>query len=221
MSSSTAPIGPRPRVGSHEARLLQAHLQRLRSWSPDAHVRVLVRDRALGVFSAPPMGVLGFIALPLAGRDGVAQDETVRVDVLLDGIVDTPAAGAEIAIPQGGTGPAELAVLPPEDGWQLPIAGISGDLVPAVDDAVAEFRMRAPLSPSTESLAAEIWERSSFGGLPLRALHAARLLGFLLPDASRVTASTGLGWKRLSTVRGQVFLRDPRAFDRPRLTVVR
>lgn len=221
MTGSAAIVGPGPRIGRHEARLLRAHLERLRSWDSAAQVRVLLRGGALGIFSAPPLGVLGFVALPLAGSPTAKADVTVRADALLEGIHETPAGSAEIALPPGGPGIAELAVLPPEEGWQLPISGVSGDVLPAVEEAIAEFRARAPMVPSTEALADEIWGRTSFGGLPLRALHAARQLGFLAPDGSRVTAATCTGWKRLTTVRGQVFVRDPRALGRQHLSVVR
>ena len=61
----------------------------------------------------------------------------------------------------------------------------------------------------------------SFVALPLRVLHAARRLGFLTDDASRVTACTMTGWKRLTTVRGQVFVRTQTPTQRPDLSVVR
>jgi hypothetical protein len=73
----------------------------------------------------------------------------------------------------------------------------------------------------SQALAESIWERHAFGGLPMRALHAARRLGFLTDDASRVTASTCTGWKRLTTVRGQVFVRAAVPTQRPDLSVVR
>jgi hypothetical protein len=111
--------------------------------------------------------------------------------------------------------------LPPMEGWQLPIHGVSGDIVPEVDAAVAEFRRRAAMVVDAQALAEQIWERNSFGGLPLRALHAARRLGFLTDDASRVTACTMTGWKRLTTVRGQVFVRTHSPTKRPDLSVVR
>jgi hypothetical protein len=77
------------------------------------------------------------------------------------------------------------------------------------------------VAPDADALAAEIWDEPSFGGLPLRVLHAARLLGLLAEDSSRVAAATRTGWKRLTTVRGQVFVRVPGVLDRPLLSVVR
>ena len=40
----------------------------------------------------------------------------------------------------------------------------------------------------------------------MRALHAARQLGMLGSDMSRVSAATSGPWKRFSTSRGQVFV---------------
>jgi hypothetical protein len=94
-------------------------------------------------------------------------------------------------------------------------------VITEVDAAVAEFRRRAPSVVDPQALAEQIWERPSFGGLPLRVLHAARRLGFLTDDASRVTACTMTGWKRLTTVRGQVFVRTHTPTQRPDLSVVR
>ncbi|MEK9810457.1 MAG: hypothetical protein VW362_08415, partial [Candidatus Nanopelagicales bacterium] len=68
--------------------------------------------------------------------------------------------------------------------------------------------------------AEQLWDRPTFGGLPLRVLHAARRLGFLVDDGSRVTACTTSGWKRFTTVRGQIFLRTVPPGQRP-LRVVR
>ena len=129
--------------------------------------------------------------------------------------------GVDLILPDAVVGDSSLAVLPPTDGWQLPIAGVSGDIVPVVDEAVAEFRKRSAAGADPQRLAQEIWERPGFGGLPVRALHAARRLGFLSDDASRVSASTCTGWKRLTTVRGQVFVRTVPPVGRPRLLVVR
>ena len=112
-------------------------------------------------------------------------------------------------------------MLPLSEGWHLPIHGVSGDVIPEVDAAVAEFRRRAPSVIDSQALAEQMWERNSFGGLPLRVLHAARRLGFLTDDASRITASTTTGWKRLTTVRGQVFVRTVPPTQRPGLSVVR
>ncbi|MBM3689135.1 MAG: hypothetical protein FJW80_05690 [Actinobacteria bacterium] len=211
-------------VPAHEGRLLAAHLDRLATWDPRTPVRLVARARALGIYSAPPMEVIAFVALPLTEPVDVELDTTTHVSDLRANIDEH----GHLGVPAVVVGDTALAVLPPSDSWQLPIAGVSGDILPLVDTAVAEFRRRAasvadssPSSPELTCLAQEIWDRPGFGGLPLRALHAARRLGFLSDDASRVSASTCTGWKRLTTVRGQVFVRTVPPVSRPSLSVVR
>lgn len=206
-------------LGPHEARLLAGHLQRLLRWDSRAHVRVLLRPTAVGIYSAPPTGVLSFVALPRIGSAGDGLDVTVPISELLAHA--DPGGSGRFTLPLGVAGPPALAVLPPADGWQLPIHAISGDVVPLVDDAVAEFEQRAAASQDLDALAEQIWSRSSFGGLPMRVLHTARRLGFLTEDACRISAATRTGWKRLTTIRGQVFVRTEPAVPRPHLTVVR
>jgi hypothetical protein len=87
---------------------------------------------------------------------------------------------------------------------------IAGDLCVKVDEGVREFNQRSKGQSQllTQQIADEIWSRQSWGALPLRVLHAARRLGMINPDASRVScASNGL-WKRLATNRGQIFVRS-------------
>ena len=211
-----------------ESRLLHAHVQRLLKWNPQSLVRIVVDDSSdapgefVNIFAAPPMGVLSQVRLPLSGRTESPLDVTVLAGDLTTGL-DPRRRGHSIVVNQLKIvpGAADLAVLPPDDGWQLPIAGVSGDVVPLVDSAVAQFRVQVQVSPDADALAAEIWDEPSFGGLPLRVLHAARLLGLLAEDSSRVAAATRTGWKRLTTVRGQVFVRVPGVLDRPLLSVVR
>ncbi|MBM3686077.1 MAG: hypothetical protein FJW85_03635 [Actinobacteria bacterium] len=205
---------------AHEGRLLAAHLDRLASWDPTGHVRIVARAGAIGVYAAPPMRVISFVALPL--RDPVTEevDVSARTAQVRQGLEAT-AGATELCLPEPAVGSPGLAMLPPAEGWQLPIHGVSGDVVPGVDEAIAEFRRRSTSVVDPQALAEQIWGRPSFGGLPLRVLHAARRLGFLTDDASRVTACTMTGWKRLTTVRGQVFVRTSTPTQRPDLSVVR
>ena len=205
---------------AHEGRLLAAHLDRLAAWDPSGHVRVVARGGAVGVYAAPPMRVVSFVALPLRSPVAEEIDVSARISDVSAGL-DSTSGATDLRLPEPAVGSPGLALLPPAEGWQLPIHGVSGDVVPEVDTAVAEFRRRASAVVDPQALAEQIWERPSFGGLPLRVLHAARRLGFLTDDASRVTACTMTGWKRLTTVRGQVFVRTHTPTQRPDLSVVR
>lgn len=190
-----------------EARALEAFSRRQLRWDARLPARVVSTPSALGVFTAPPLGVLVFVAVPRTGSEDVI-DVTVQLsdlaDALLGGPFDTDSLRRAVVPP----GPApSLTHLPPSDGWQIPMPAISGDLIGPIDAATIEFQSRAAgLSPAQqEEIAEEIWCRPAFGGLPLRALHAARQLGMLTNDSARVSAATCGQWKRLSTVRGQVF----------------
>jgi hypothetical protein len=165
------------------------------------------------------MRVISFVALPLRVPAVDDIDVSARIADVRTGL-RSDSGVTDLLLPEPAVGSPGLAMLPPSEGWQLPIHGVSGDVVPGVDAAVAEFRRRASSVVDPQVLAEQIWERPSFGGLPLRVLHAARRLGFLTDDASRVTACTMTGWKRLTTVRGQVFVRTQTPTQRPDLSLV-
>jgi hypothetical protein len=129
-------------------------------------------------------------------EDALASGNPVRFDVAALPIVNAP-------VGQGLT----LASLPPRDGWQMPIHGVSSDITPSIREAVEEFRERtAGMSErQATNVADEIWSRTAWAGLPMRVLHAARRLRLLTDEPLRVTAATCGPWKRLSTPRGQIF----------------
>jgi hypothetical protein len=210
-------------LAEREAGLLDGHLARHRRWNDAAQVRIVVDEldgsARIGVYAAPPMGVVSFVQLPLAGGGVPLAD--VRI-AARDIVFEAQAPGlVRVVLPVSGPGIPELAVLPPTDDWQLPIYGVAGDVMPVVQDAVAEFKTRSVSAVNADALAEEIWSRVVFGGVTLRMLHTARLLGMLTADSSRIAASTRTGWKKLTTIRGQIYQRVPGALDRPKLTVVR
>lgn len=191
-----------------EARALESFCRRQLRWDARLAARVVSTPTALGVFTAPPLGVLAFVAVPRTGSDEDATDVTVQLSSLADALRHGPFELDSVpaaVVPLGP--PPSLAHLPPSDGWQIPIHAISGDLIAPVDAATVEFESRSIGHPASvqEQIAEEIWSRPAFGGLPLRSLHAARQLGMLTNDMSRVSAATSGQWRRLSTVRGQVF----------------
>ena len=210
-------------LGERETRLLDAHLQRHRRWNDAAHVRVVISgadgSARIGVYAAPPMGVISYVQLPLASSLVTSADSTVTAR---DIAFEPQGQGlTSLLLPVSGPGKPELAVMPPTDGWHLPIHGVAGDVMPAVEAAIAEFKSRSVSAVDADALAEEIWARTVFGGVTMRMLHTARLLGMLGADSARIAASTRTGWKRLTTLRGQIYQRVPGALDRPNLTVVR
>ncbi len=213
------------RLGEPEARVLEGFCRRQLAWDSRLSARMVLTPTALGLFTVPPLGVFAFMAVPVAGR-AEPGDVTVPLAALADVLASQPDATALAGLPRAIVPPApapSLNQLPPAEGWQLPIPAISGDLVPAVAAATDEFASRsAGLSPhEQQEIAEEIWQRPAFGGLPMRALHAARRLGMLSDDMSRVTASTNGPWRRLSTTRGQVFTYTMGPAARLSLRVVR
>lgn len=217
------------RLGAPESRALAAFCRRQVQWDAQAQGRVVTAPGALGVFTRPPLDVLVFAAVPTAEPVGEADslDAVVSLAALADLLAD--AGGQELHLehlPVQGVrlaAPPRLDDLPPRDGWQVPITGLAGDQVPRVDEATREFEGRAAGLPprGQEEVADEIWSRSGFGGLPLRALHAARQLGMLANDSARISAASNGPWKRLSTPRGQVFVHATGSSARLALHVVR
>ena len=216
------------RLAKDEVLHLAGFLGRILGWDERSAVRIVQRGRVVGFYSALPMDVLAFIALPgeVADPNGVAiedLDVTVSAGRLRDIIGDTAALGSvvDVRLPDAVAGSPALAMLPPAGPWSPGEKGMAGDLAPAVDTAVAEFRSQVPKSGSLNStlLAEAAWDAPGYGALPMRALHAARLLGFLSHAGARIETATITGWKRLSTPSGQIFVRSTALPDK--LAVVR
>lgn len=198
-----------------DAKALAAISKRQLGLDPRMPVRIVSRPNALGLYTALPMDIIAFVAVPATIGVGENIDLTVSLASLsmeLDRVVSAHvpldlSALPEVRVPV--TKQASIAVLPPSDGWQLPMFAVSGDLVPQVDAAVEEFTRRSKgLSErAQQEIADEIWERQVWAGITMRMLHAARRLGLLAQDRSRVAAATCGNWRRLSTPRGQVFAR--------------
>jgi hypothetical protein len=150
----------------------------------------------------------------------VEVDATVSAGELLEAL-EPPARGEAdgFPLPAAVTGPAWTGMLPPRSGWSV-VGEIPADrVVAAVRAGVEEFRRRtdpaAGAAPGVDSnaVADEIWSRPlelpGAGGLPLRAAHAAQVLGFL----SRLSADEVLtvhrhpAWMRLNGPYGAVAVR--------------
>ena len=200
------------RLGKDEALHLAAFLGRIVSWDERAAVRVQSRGDVVGVYAPCPLDVLVFVALPLAATPDEPVDTTVSAGRLRDVIGDIArlAPESDVVLPDPVTGSASLAVLPPASPWSPGERGMAGDVLAKVDDAVAAFRTSVPSTGSfhAELVAEATWDAPGWGGLPMRALHAARLLGFLTHPGARIETATVSGWKRLVTPAGQVFVRS-------------
>jgi hypothetical protein len=224
------------RLGYQEAAFLAGFLARLDRWEPGAAVRVQVRGGTLGVYAAPPLGCLLLLVLPTVGppaadaatdaggdASGDAGSDAGADDVVLAGrlrdiLGDVSARRGpddvrDVRLPDAVGPRQELALLPPRDGWLPGDRGVAGDVLPRVDQAVADFRTRSLAPPGKspaelKALAEHVWAGPGWAGVPVQALHAAVAMGLLPHRGMRIAASTAPGWKRLTTPVGQVFVRS-------------
>jgi hypothetical protein len=219
MAGNTAVRASALTLDAGPARMLQIHLDRQKRWNPRGFARIVTTDGDLGFYAAPPTGVLTYVHLPIRQSGSLPSDLTVPMGGIA--FEQTSTGAVSVTLPSAVPGPAELAVLPPEDSWHLPMHAVVGDVIGDLDAAIAEFKARAVSALDADALAEEIWDRQGFAGIPMRMWHTARLLGLLGNGSARIAASTRSGWKRLTTINGRVFVRIPGALDRTNLTVVR
>ncbi|MBP0461566.1 hypothetical protein JFN87_29525 [Streptomyces bomunensis] len=202
-----------------EAADLAAFLGRLLHYDRAAAVRLQAGGGVLAVFGRPPsFEVIAIRTVRLSEPGGSTLDVTVSAGDLLEGVAE---ARAEVSVPSAVTGPPWAGVLPPRGGWR-PVEGLPEvpEMARAVAAAVAEFRRRDEELPEERRTRAErdrighdIWSRTLGGtGLPLRAVHAARSVGFLRPPGAAPGAGEAAlfaagSWLRLRTAYGSIAVR--------------
>lgn len=197
-----------------EARALMAVCRRQLSWDARLPARVVTTATAFGFYTAPPLDVLVFTAVP-ADVQGDGIDTVTSLSSLTLALEQAADGDGSIAVTQlpaisiPVTAAMSVAILPPADDWQMPMHAVAGDLAARVDLAVVDFEARAKGVPpaAQEAIAKEIWDANAWAGVPMRTLHAARKLGMLGNDSAKVSAATNGDWRRLATRRGQVFSR--------------
>jgi hypothetical protein len=193
-----------------EAAGLDAFLKRLLRWEKNAAVRIQAGGGVVGIFAKPARFE---VVVVRTGRllEPVEVDITVSAGELLEA-VDEPAEA--VTVPHEVTGPPWTGVLPPRGGWKA-FGEVPSDAVRAVAAAaVGEFRERAErLGPrertreTLDAIAEEIWSRPlGRTELPLRAVHAAHALGFLIGEGPLGLLRAG-PWLRLRTPGGSVVVR--------------
>lgn len=198
----------------------------------------MVAESAVGIYAAPPLDVLVFLALPLTGLAGsepgsapAGTDVQISGRRLRDIIGDLSSRAGAVREPRAIRLPDELSSvpalsqLPPPAGWVSTGSGTAAELRSQVSDAVREFQAQAPAGATDAELlplAERLWDAPAWSGLPLRALHAARLFNFLSHPQQPVQAGEHGQWRRLATPRGQVFVNDrPGVMTGLSLTVLR
>jgi hypothetical protein len=195
-----------------ECRGLAAYLERVVDLDPAAAVRVQAHGSALGVWSGPPMSVVAL--RPVALAEPITLDVTVGAARLLD-VVRSAIGTRGFALPATVPGPPWSGLLPPRAGWEAVGAASSPEVLDRVERGVASFRERTELveqaardRDTLQHYADEVWERPVVADVPLRAAHAASLLGFLGPTGV-VTAYQTSTWWRLKCPGGSVSVRKP------------
>ncbi len=199
-------------LGSTERSTLIRLLEKQVEWRPSLPVRVVTSRSAVGIYSALPLDVHVFMAMPVGIPEAKSFDRIVFAESLIS-VLSAPQESVTAEIDLSALNPVEslvgtsLVEMPPTDGWQIPITALASDIIPIVNEASIEFERRSQgLGERGKSeLADEIWERPAWAGLPIRVLHAATRLQILWNEPIKVSASTCGPWKRLSTPRGQVF----------------
>lgn len=205
------------RIALDDARLLGGVCRRQMGWDGRARARVLTTQKALGVYTAPPMGVLAFIAIP---AEPLGSEPSIDITVSLASLVkelESVAADGQpldqanldavmVPIVPGLT----VADLPPAHGWGKSTFGAAAEANELAVEANEEFASRAEgLSEDERTrIADEIWDRPTWGGLTMRALHSAQRLGILAAEPGPIAAAANGDWHRLTTTRGQVFTRS-------------
>ena len=217
-------------IGPEELRALLAVTRRQFIWDARMPVRLVSTARAIGVYTAPPLNVLAFFAVPgvVAAPHDMPLDVVVTISSLVSELESASSSARPLELERMSsasvpvTSAMSVAHLPPTDGWQVPMTAVASDLTARVAEAVAEFTARsAGQAESTQqAIADEIWERPAWAALPMRVLHAASRLGMLGNDGSRVSATTSGTWKRFTTPRGNVFTRPAITSPAARLRLI-
>jgi len=202
-----------------EAADLSAFLLRLLRFDRAAAVRLQAVPAeggagVLAVFGRLPLGGSGVLAIRTARLTGLEQraDATVSAGQLLESVDEKDGT---VRVPGAVTGPAWAGLLPPRTGWR-PVAEASAlEVFPELMAGVREFKERTEQVPEhhrtrqvLDGLADEIWSRplTAAPELPLRAAHAAYVIGFLRPEGLLRVHRAG-SWLRLSAPTGSVALR--------------
>lgn len=210
-------------LGSTELRTLISILEKQIEWNSNIAVRVVTSPSAIAFFTAMPLSLHAFVAMPAKMGPGEPCDViTTGRDVVAllsnsSGLIDLDTLES-----LAGVDGVSLSELPPSQGWQIPIHAVASDVIPVVNEAVDEFDRRSVGlgERGKADLAEEIWNRPGWGGLPVKVLYAAQRMNLIWDEPIKISAATCGPWKRLSTPRGQVFLHATGPAARTRMRLV-
>jgi hypothetical protein len=197
-------------LGKDEIRVLKLVLEKLTVWDRNALVRLKTKSNVVGIYAAPPFGVITLTALPVKQ----ALAEVDQVFVAMKVLEQIQAADfLDLTKFSQPVHSAALALLPPEGPWLPGEKGMSGDVMPRVKERLDQLKKDvAPLTlvgnqKEIDAITQKAWDEKIWGGLPFGAMNAAAALGMLAHPGTRISAAICNGWKRLLTPSGQVFVR--------------
>lgn len=207
-----------------ERQALRGYLTRLLALDTRASVRLQASGAVLGVWGGPPLDVVTLRPVALAGPtvSTTSTDPTSSFDVTvsaarlldrLDAEAGPSGPADPIELPAPVPGPAWAGLLPPRSGWESLATVPAGAVHDAVRVGIDAFGRRVDLIPQDQrsraqldAIAAEVWGRPVVAGVPLRAAHAAELVG-LLGREGEVSSLANGSWRRLACPGGSVALR--------------
>jgi len=197
-------------LDNDEIRALKLVLEKITSWDKNALIRIKTKPGVVGVYAAPPFGVITLTALPIK-EDIEEVDQVLVAEKVLNQLNDLQLIDLEkFSQPVHS---AALALLPPEGPWLPGEKGMSGDILPKVKKRLDKLKNQiAPLTlvnnqKEIDSITQSAWDEKIWGGLPFGAMNAAAALGMLAHPGTRISAALCNGWKRLLTPTGQVFVK--------------
>lgn len=209
-----------------EAVHLAGFLRNLTRWNPSATVRIQTRGKVAGFWGRTPIDCLAFIAIPLASEPAIEVDCVVMAGRMRDILGDLSSVNESnrvrtYALPDDLGLLLEYAELPPSSKW-IPGEKITcGILNESIEKVIAEYHEQISMFPKADDkmrdfVANQVWQGKVVSGIPLRCIHIARQLGFLVHPNAQANFENVDGWKRLSTPGGQIY------FDaRPKKTKLR
>lgn len=197
-------------LGSDELRALKLVLEKLTTWDRNALIRIRTKPGVLGIYAAPPFGVITLTALPLL-EEVDEIDQVLVAEKVLSQLNDSQAIDlTKFTQPVHS---AALALLPPEGPWLSGDKGMSGDILPKIKERLDKLKKQvAPLTlvgnqKEIDLITQDAWDEKIWGGLPFGAMNAAAALGMLAHPGTRISTALCNGWKRLLTPTGQVFVK--------------
>lgn len=191
-------------AGEDDRQGLVQYLERLVALDNRAAVRLQAGGAVVGVWSGPPFEVVAL--RPVALGEPAQVDATVSAQRLLERARD----GIQIELPAVVSGPTWVGLLPPRSGWEERLRGDVGNVRAAVEMAKHFFHERAEgVTDRTalETIAHDVWERTCLAEVPVRAAHAAEMLGLMGPAEGVAVAYATDSWTRLALPGGSVAAR--------------